>query len=112
MKALRIPYIGTARLLLLCALLTGCATVTLLAATVTLTWKCTDEYDTVKIYDGTNLVASVPGPFTSNQVGTVTVSVRPGAKVFTAKGETGGLLSVPSNTVTTNCAPNAPVLQP
>jgi hypothetical protein len=111
MKAIRIPYIGTARFVLFCALLTGCATVRLLAATVTLSWKCTDEYDTVKIYDGTNLVAIVPGPFTSNQVGTATVSVRPGAKVFTAKGETGGLLSVPSNTVITNCVPNAPVLQ-
>ena len=28
MKALRIPYIGTTRFVLLCALLTGCATVT------------------------------------------------------------------------------------
>jgi hypothetical protein len=101
MKALRWLFLGM--------LVTGCATVTLLAATVKLQWTCTDEYDTVKIYDGTNLVTTVPGPFTSNQVGTVTVSVRPGAKVFTAKGETGGLLSTHSNTVTTNCVPNAPI---
>ena len=100
MKAIRWLFVGI--------IITGCATVSLLAATVTLRWTCMDEYDLIKIYEGTNLVASVPGPFVSNQVGTVTVNVRPGVKVFTAKGETDGLLTPPSNTVTTNCIPNAP----
>ena len=100
MKAIRWLFVGI--------LITGCATVTLFAATVNLQWNNTDDYDSVKVYEGTTLVATVAGPMASNTVTTATVVVKPGHKTFTVRGVTGGLESLPSNTVTTNCVPNAP----
>jgi hypothetical protein len=101
MKALRWLFLGM--------LVTGCATVPLLAATVNLQWTNADDYDAVKVYDGTTVIATVPGPMASNSTGRATVTVKPGAKSLTVRGVTGGLESEPSNTVSTNCHPNAPV---
>jgi hypothetical protein len=79
-----------------------------MAATVNLQWTNTDDYDAVKVYEGTTVIATVTGPMVSNTVSTATVTVKPGAKTFTVRGVTGGLDSPPSNAVSTNCHPNSP----
>ena len=90
-------------------LMTGCATVTLVqAASVKLQWTNTDDYDSVRVYEGTNVISTVAGPMASNTISQTTVNVKAGARVFTVKGVASGLESDPSNAVLTNCHPNAP----
>ena len=101
MKAIRWLFVGI--------LITGCATVTLLAAQVTLTWENqqNEAWEKVRLYQKTGttytLLAEVNGTVTnwSGNVPAGTVS-------FIARSVIGTNESVDSNVVTADLKPNAP----
>lgn len=101
------------RWLLVCMFVTGCATVTLLAATAKLAWgnPKAEEWDKVRLYrrsiTGTTtnytLLAEVNGTLT-NWSG----SVRAGTVTFVARSVVGALESEDSNPVTADLRPDPP----
>ncbi len=101
MKAIRWLFVGV--------LITGCATVTVLAATVTLVWGTdpTETWDKVRLYRkaGTTytLIAEVNGGVTN-----WTGNVPAGTVTFVARSVVGTLESVDSNEATADLKPNSP----
>ena len=101
MKALRWLFLGM--------LVTGCATVSLLAAAITLQWEnpTTEQWDRVRIYrtDGTAywLVTDVAGTATQ-----CTFEASAGEWTYIARSLVGAQESDNSNTVVVRVKPNSP----
>ena len=113
MKAIRIPCIGVVRFVLLCALLTGCATVTLMAATVKLAWgnPTGETWEKVRLYRRTIVGTTTNFTLLAEVNGTVTNwngQVPAGTVTFVARSVVGTLESVDSNACTADLHPDSP----